>query len=280
MFNNGNSNGYSLSDIATATKNGNNDFLGGNGVLWIVLILFIFMMMFGWGNNRGGSDNNNSNGYAPYPIMTNDYASTSVQRGFDQAAIINGINNITTSLNNGFSNAEVSRCNAQANLLATLGNNQMGLYQTLNNNQMGVLQGFNGLQSQFAQCCCDNKAATQDVKYTLATEACATRATDSQNTQLILNAINDGFRAMSDQRYQDKIDAKNDEIAQLRQEALYARGQASQIAQNQQIVDAIYNRLDTCPVGTTPVFGRTPIFTCNDGCNCNNGWQNNGYCGN
>lgn len=67
----------------------------------------------------------------------------------------------------------------------------------------------------------------------------------------------------------DKIDAKNDEIAQLRQELLYSRGQASQIAQNSQIIDGIYNRLDTCPVGTTPVYGRTPIFTCNNnGCGC------------
>ena len=73
-----------------------------------------------------------------------------------------------------------------------------------------------------------------------------------------------------DQLCADKIDAKNDEIAQLRQEILYARGQASQIAQNQQIVDSIYNRLDTCPVGTTPVYGRTPIFSCNGNCGCGN----------
>ena len=77
-----------------------------------------------------------------------------------------------------------------------------------------------------------------------------------------------------DQLCADKIDAKNDEIAQLRQEILFARGQASQIAQNQTIVDNIYNRLDSCPVGTTPVYGRTPIFTCNGGCGCGNGFAN------
>ena len=54
--------------------------------------------------------------------------------------------------------------------------------------------------------------------------------------------------------------------------------QASQIAQNAFIsqgfaneVDALYNRLNTCPVPTTPVYGRTPIFTCNNnGCGCGN----------
>ena len=51
---------------------------------------------------------------------------------------------------------------------------------------------------------------------------------------------------------------------------------ASQVAQNAFIaqgfsneVDALYNRLNTCPVPTTPVYGRTPIFTCNNGgCGC------------
>ena len=78
-----------------------------------------------------------------------------------------------------------------------------------------------------------------------------------------------------------QIDAKNDLIGQLRQELLYARGQASQIEQTAAIkagqvaeVDALYNRLSQCPVPTTPVYGRTPIFTCNNnGCGCNNGSQ-------
>ena len=76
----------------------------------------------------------------------------------------------------------------------------------------------------------------------------------------------------------DKIDAKNDEIAQLRQELLYARSQASQDVQTARIlagqnteVDALYDRLNNCPVGTVPVYGRQPIFSCNNGCGCGNG---------
>ena len=34
-------------------------------------------------------------------------------------------------------------------------------------------------------------------------------------------------------------------------------------------VDALYNRLNNCPVPSTPVYGRTPIFTCGGtGCGC------------
>jgi type I site-specific restriction-modification system R (restriction) subunit len=75
-------------------------------------------------------------------------------------------------------------------------------------------------------------------------------------------------------------EAKNDQIAQLRQQLSMADLRASQTAQNAFIsqgfaneVDALYNRLNTCPVPTTPVYGRTPIFTCpqqvnNCGCGC------------
>ena len=80
----------------------------------------------------------------------------------------------------------------------------------------------------------------------------------------------------------DKIDAKNDEIAQLRQELLYARGQASQDVQTARIiagqsaeVDALYNRLNNCPVNTVPVYGKQPIFTCGgNSCNCGGNFYN------
>ena len=67
-------------------------------------------------------------------------------------------------------------------------------------------------------------------------------------------------------------------IANLRQEIAMKDLAASQVAQNAFIqqgfsneVDQLYNRLNTCPVPTTPVYGRTPIFTCNNGgCGCGN----------
>jgi len=71
------------------------------------------------------------------------------------------------------------------------------------------------------------------------------------------------------------VSAKNDLIDQLRTQLNFANLQASQVAQTASIregqidaVNSLYNRLDTCPVGTTPVYGRVPIFTCNGGCGC------------
>ena len=144
--------------------------------------------------------------------------------------------------------------------------------------QTATAQGFNSVTSQLAQCCCDNRLATANLSSDLAREACATRTADAQNTQSILQAVNNGIQSIKDQICQDKIDAKNDEISALRQQVAMKDLAASQTAQNAFIaqgfaseVDALYNRLNSCPVPTTPVYGRTPIFSCNNnGCGCGN----------
>lgn len=103
---------------------------GANGGWFWIIILFFFAIFGGWGNNGNGNGNG---GYIPY------YGG--VQQGFDQAAIMGGLNGIQTTMANGFANAEVSRCNQQANLLATLNANQ-------NANNAAMY----GIQSQLAQC--------------------------------------------------------------------------------------------------------------------------------
>lgn len=230
---------------------GCNGFGWGGDWAWIILLLLLGGN--GWGNGFGGGFG--EAGVMPY--LWNTQTQNDVNRGFDNSAVSNQLNGIQTAITTGFANAEVARCNGTID----------SMNQRFNDVQF-IGQNMNNISSQLANCCCENRLATANLGATLASEACATRTTDTQNTQLLLNAINGGIQSIKDQMCNDKIDAKNDEIAQLRQEVLFARGQASQTAQNQQIVDSIYNRLDTCPVGTTPVYGRTPIFTCNNGCAC------------
>ena len=141
--------------------------------------------------------------------------------------------------------------------------------------QTAMSQGFNALGTQFANCCCENRLGLANLGADIAREACADRAAVSDGIRDILAAQTAGIQSIKDQLCQDKIDAKNDLIAQLRQEVLFARGQASQDVQTARIlagqtaeVDALYNRLDQCPVGTVPVYGRQPIFTCGGNCGC------------
>jgi hypothetical protein len=146
-------------------------------------------------------------------------------------------------------------------------------------------QGFNGIQSQLAQCCCDNRAATADLKYTVATEACADRAAVSDGIRDVISAQTANTQAILDKLCALELDGVKSQLAQAQRENTGLQNQlnmanlaASQNAQNALIqqgfaneVDALYNRLNSCPVPTTPVYGRTPIFTCGGnsvGCGC------------
>lgn len=291
MFNN--NNGYSLSDIAAATGNRNNNDgfgFGGDGV-WI-WVLFIILIMFGWNGNNGGWGNNGGGG------NTVAYVTNDVQRGFDQASIMGSLGNILTGQTVGFSAVQQSLCNGFAGVNGTVSNGFAQAEIANNARQIADMQQNFALQTALSNqlnnmamtqqnCCCENRAATADLKYTVATEACADRAAVDgalrdvtaqgiANTQALLNAVNGGIQSIKDQLCQDKFDAKNEVIANLRQELAMKDLAASQTAQNAFIaqgfaneVDQLYNRLNTCPVPTTPVYGRTPIFTCdNNGCGC------------
>ena len=297
MFNN--NNGYSLADIAAATGNGNNGGFGGfNGDgAWIIL-LFILILMGGWNNNGGwnGNGGNYGGGFGPAPYVFN--TTSEVQHGFDQQAIMGDLGTINGAINSGFAGVNNALCSGFAGVAngfaqAEIAENgrQFANMNQLFGLQTGLSNQLNNIAMNQQNCCCENRAAVADLKYTVATEACADRAAVDgalrdvtaqgiANTQALLNTINGGIQSIKDQLCQDKIDAKNETIANLRQELAMKDLAASQVAQNAFIaqgfsneVDQLYNRLNTCPVPTTPVYGRTPIFTCNNGgcgCGCGN----------
>lgn len=177
----------------------NGSWFGDGGLFWII-ILFLFAFNGGWGNGYGNGGSN---------VVNND-----IQRGFDQQAVMGGINGLTTAVTNGFSGAEVSRCNAQAN----------------------VLQAMNSLSMGLQNCCCENRAGLADLKYTVATEACSDRQAVNDALNAVTNAMNAGFQGIYNQMCQDKIDAKNEEIASLRTQLSMKDLAASQNAQTAQIM--------------------------------------------
>lgn len=262
----------------------------GNGFggdwAWIILLLLLGWGNNGWGNGFGG----NGGGNELYPWMNQAEITSG---GFRDQMINNnvtsirdGVANLSTQLCNCCGDIQNSLCNGFAGVNAGVANGFAQAEIAANGRQMAnmnqafaaqtaMAQGFNALSSQFADCCCENRLATADLKYTIATENCADRAALSDGVRDIIAAQTAGTQRILDQLCADKIDAKNDEIAQLRQQLNMADLRASQTAQNAFIsqgfaneVDALYNRLNTCPVPTTPVYGRTPIFTCNNGCGC------------
>lgn len=252
---------------------------GGDSWAWIILLLLL-----GWGNNGGGFGGGFGGFGGDYPWLANGQQNimTNTNNGFRDAMINDGI----TSIRDGISSLSTQLCNCCSDTQMALANGFAGVEQGANARQIANMQtafagqtamnqGFNAVQSQLAQCCCDNRLATCQTQNIVQNEANATRFADANNTRDIIQSQADGTRAILDKLCSLELEAKNDTIAQLRSELLYARGQASQDVQTARILagqvaetDAIYNRLNECPVGTTPVFGRTPIFQCNGGCGC------------
>lgn len=282
---NGGENGFTMPVVPMGFGNGyGNGGFGNDGIWWFIILLFA---LGGWNNGFGGGYGNG--GAVPY--IAND-----VQSGFDQAAVMGGLNGITSAVSNGFSDVQQSLCSGFAGVNATVNNGffnaetannarQMANMQQAFATQTAMSQGFSNLASQFADCCCENRLAVCQTNNTIQNEANATRFADANNTRDIIQSQSNGIQTIMDKLCQLELDgvkaqveAKNDRIAELQTQLNMANLAASQNAQNALIqqgfteeVDALYNRLNSCPVPTTPVYGRTPIFTCNNngyGCGC------------
>ena len=181
----------------------------GNDGWWIIL-LFILLGNNGWGNGYGGGTG---------------FVDSSVQRGFDQASIMSGLTGIQSSITSGFGDVQNSLCNGFA-----------GVEAGANARQIADMQSMFGLQSQLADCCCENRLATADLRYTVATENCADRYEAAQNTRDIIENANRNNQAILDKLCSLELDAKNDKIADLERQLTMASLAASQGAQTAQII--------------------------------------------
>ena len=184
-----------------------------------------------------------------------------------------GIGDISGAICNGFAGVQQSLCNGFA-----------GVEAGANARQMADMQSMFGLQSQLADCCCENRLASCQTQNIVQSEGSATRFADANNTRDIIDSQTRGTQAILDKLCQLELDGVKGQLAEAERENIglqnalnMASFRESQTAQNALItqgfsneVDALYNRLNSCPVPTTPVYGRTPIFTCggNAGCGC------------
>ena len=272
-------------------------FGGDFGEWLIVLILFgAFGGGFGSFGGFGGGM-----GY-DFPWLLNGQqnilngVNANTNAGFNQAATQAALGDISTALTAGFGNVQLgiagvnqAICQTGNGVTAAVTGAQNALSQQMYANEIADLnrsfdaqtastQGMNAIQGQIAQASADNRYATNDVKYTIATEACNTRAANTANTQAILDKLCqlelDGVKA--------QVDAKNDRIAELQAQLNMANLAASQTAQTAELRTAsatqlnnLVNELRSCPIPAQPVYGSQPIFTCGySGCGCSGNFYN------
>lgn len=257
---------------------------GGFGGDWGWIILLLLLAGGGWGNGFGGGFGGFGGGY-DFPWLMNGQQgiNNNVSSGFRDAqlqdsvtSVRDGISSLSTQLCDGFAGVTAAITGAQNATAQQLYTNQIADMERSFAAQTATTQGMSNIQSQLAQCCCDNRLATCQTQNIVQNEGNATRFADANNTRDIITSQTQSTQAILDKLCQLELDGYKRENDNLRTQLNMASLNASQTAQNAFIqkgfsdeVDALYNRLSSCPVPTTPVYGRTPIFTCNNnGCGC------------
>lgn len=216
-------NGGMVMPVAPMYGNGSGNGFGfGGDWAWILLLLVLFGGN-GWGGGIGGGINNDI-----YPWMNQ---SNQINGGFRDQMLNTSISGIQNAITSGFGDVQNSLCAGFAGVNAGISNGFAQAEIADNSRQMANMNQIFGLQSSLQQCCCDNRAGLADLKYTIATEACADRAAVNDALRDVLSANTASTQRILDQLCADKLEQKNDIIAQLRSELLYARGQASQDVQ-------------------------------------------------
>ena len=184
----------------------------GNG--WWVILLFLFL---GFGNGFGGMGNNAAG-----------FVNADVQRGFDQSAVMGGVSNLQNGITAGFGDLQTSLCGGFAGVNAAINNGFAQAEIGENARQMANMQQMFGVQT-----------GIENLKFTVATEACADRAAVTNALADLTSLINSRFNQLEMQRAQDKIDSKNEQIISLQNQLNMANLAASQTAQTQQIISAL-----------------------------------------
>ena len=254
---------------------GNGGF-GGFGGDWGWIILLLLCANGGWGGFGGFGGMGGFGGAMwdfPWLINGQQGINNNVSDGFRDAqlhdsvtSVRDGVSNLATQLCGCCGDIQNTLCSGFAGVTASVNGAQNAISQQLYSNEIASLNRSFAEQTANTAGFTATNTGIADLKYTIASEACADRA-----------AVQQGIQTVLDKLCALELDSAKREASDLRQQLNMAQLAASQTAQNAFIsqgfaneVDALYNRLNSCPVPTTPVYGRTPIFTCNQnaGCGC------------
>lgn len=236
-------NGSMYMPVAPAYGNGSGGFgFGGDGA-W--LILFILLACGGgWGNGFGGGFGNMALGYDfPWLLQGQQNTDNNVSNGFRDQMIQTGV----TSIRDGIGDLATQICNSTGNIQMALANGFSGVEQGANSRQIAnmqtafaqqtaINQGFSDVASQLANCCCENRLATAQTQALVQSENCADRQALSDGIRDVIASQTAGFQRVLDQMCNDKIDAKNEKIADLQAQLQMAELKANNNLQTQTLI--------------------------------------------
>lgn len=151
---------------------------------------------------------------------------------------------------------------------------------SINNNFSDVNASMANLAASLQNCCCENRLGTADIKYTIATEACADRQSvndalrdlqmqNNINTQAITGAINTGIQGIFDKMCQLELDSYKSKVNDLQTQLNISTLKESQTAQTAQVLadNAAQTATLRQALNPTPVPAYV-VQNPNGGCNC------------
>lgn len=252
---------------------------GGDWV-WVILLACLFG---GFGNGFGGFGGFGGAGLTDGGLLGYAIGDNATKGDLTGVQTASKLDNIATQIGAGFANNSTQLCNGFSDVQSALCNGfnniNTGMLTGFANSNLNACQNTNAITSAIDNSRFASQSGIADLKYTVATENCADRAALQMSIRDIITNQTTNTQAILNKLCDQELQAEKRENQNLRSELMYARGQASQVQQTAELragqnaeVDALYNRLASCPVPTTPVYGRTPIFTCNspwNGCGCN-----------
>ena len=179
--------------------NGSSGDFGG----WWLILLFLFM---GFGGNGFGYGNTGAG-----------FVGADVQRGFDQSAVMGGVNNLQNGITAGFGDLQTALCGGFAGVNAAINNGFAQAEIGENARQMSNMQQMFALQTQVS--------GTQNI---VQSEGAATRAAILEQTNAILDKL-----------CQQEVESLRAANVNLQNQLNMANLAASQTAQTQQIISAL-----------------------------------------
>ena len=219
----------SASDVALLTGNGNNGGFGGDGnnAWWIILFL-----IFGLGRNGFGGGYGGGGGIGENYVLATDFAT--IERKLD--SVNSGICDATFALNNtmtnGFAGVQQSLCQGFNGL-------NTAIYQ----NGFNTERGLWNVSSQIADCCCTTQRSIDNVNYNMSINTNAIERALCNGTRDIIENANANYRAIHEELVANKLEMKNERIAEQQNEINALRLKASQEAQNNYLI----SQLRPCP---------------------------------
>ena len=234
--------GGMIMPVAPMNGAGAGDMFGGNSGWWIILL---FILLGGWGNGFGG-------GFAGgdlYPWMNQN---NQISNGFQNQMLNDSINGIQAGI---------------AGIGAQINANQLADLERSFAAQTANTAGLTAVQSSLQNCCCENRASIADLKYTIATEACADRNAIASALRDVLTATQAQTQTILDRMCAQELDALKTRNAELQTQVNMQALAASQTAQTAALVadntaqtQYLVNRISPYPVPAYTVANpNTPV---------------------